>query len=688
MKITFTSVLCLLVSLTISAQETKSFDYIESSTGLSYPAWESGDTELEFADINMDGFVDILSIGDHGSPNINSGEHGIMVWFGDGTGSWAVQMTGNFGYGGIAIGDVNNDGFWDVGYGMHHDYSSTDLGDQLLEVALGDGTGTNWTPWDDGLATNGEDWGLFGTDFADVDNDGDLDIGTNSFGSGSGLHVYINNGDGSWTQSFGIMPGNSNNRFVFGDINRDGNADFVVTHDAGIAFFGDGEGNFSIADYNLPSYSYPMFGPDLKDVNMDGADDLAYVNPNGGIEVWTFDRTNHQWIDIAGSLPSAGNYQQVQLCDFNSDGTLDLAAFGNAYLSIWKGALMDSPETISWTQVFNTITSDNGDCAAFRAGGDVDRNGFPDMVLVEKEGSWPNDQNHMKCFKETTTLFGHSIKAVYPHGKEVFIQRSSQFIDWISAVAPGSTAGVTIEYSLKGPFGPFISLCQEFSNGGRYQWTVPQTISSNNCFIRYKLPDGNDTLMAITPQAFTILGEEGLEADFFADSTLVYPNSEIQFADQSLGMLSSWQWDFDNDGTIDATNRNPVHAYTSPGTYTVKLSVSDGNNTQSEIKTDYITVLSPASAEDRSVEDHILTVYPNPAREHVLISSFFLKNYDKLLIDIIDSKGMVIDVLNAEYTAPGNFRIKYDVSSLPAGHYFVRINYDGNVVTRKLVIID
>jgi len=162
---------------------------------MNYPSWESGKTELEFADINMDGFVDILSIGDHGCPLINAQEHGIMVWFGDGTGSWSVQMVGDFGYGGIAIGDVNNDGHWDVGYGMHHDYSSTDLGDQLLEVALGDGTGTNWTAWDDGLATNGEDWGLFGTDFADVDNDGDLDIGTNSFGSGSGLHVYINQGD-------------------------------------------------------------------------------------------------------------------------------------------------------------------------------------------------------------------------------------------------------------------------------------------------------------------------------------------------------------------------------------------------------------------------------------------------------------------------------------------------------------
>ena len=163
--------------------------YVESSSGLGNPALDGGRTEIELADINNDGNPDILSIGDHGSPYVNTQEHGVMVWFGDGNGNWAVSQNGDFGYGGIAVGDVNNDGFLDVGYAMHHDYSSTDFGNQLIEVALGDGTGLNWTPWDDGLASNGESWGMFGTDFADIDNDGDLDIGSNSFGASSGIHI-------------------------------------------------------------------------------------------------------------------------------------------------------------------------------------------------------------------------------------------------------------------------------------------------------------------------------------------------------------------------------------------------------------------------------------------------------------------------------------------------------------------
>jgi hypothetical protein len=229
--------------------------YVDSSLGLQTPVMEGGRTELEFGDVNGDRHPDIVCIGDHGSPYINSGQHGVMVWFGDGAGQWSVFQYGDFGYGGVALGDVNNDGLMDVGYGMHHDYASGDFGDQLLEVALGDGTGMSWTPWDDGLATNGETWGMFGTDFADVDNDGDLDVGSISFGCCAGIHVYLNNGDGTWIQSFGFVGGNSDMVFVFGDVNGDGLADIAASHGDGTVYVGDGQGGFNLADDNLPGAS-------------------------------------------------------------------------------------------------------------------------------------------------------------------------------------------------------------------------------------------------------------------------------------------------------------------------------------------------------------------------------------------------------------------------------------------------
>lgn len=650
------------------SQHNKGFQFIESSSGMEYPTWESGMTELEFADINRDGFVDILSIGDHGCPNIGAQEHGIMVWYGDGTGTWSVQMTGNFGYGGIAIGDVDNDGNWDVGYGMHHNYSTNDLGDQLIEVALGDGTGTDWIPWDDGLATNGESWGMFGTDFADADNDGDLDLGSNSFGSGSGVHVYLNQGDGSWFQGFGIISGNSNDRFVFGDINNDGNTDFVVTNDAGIAFFGDGTGNFTNADFNLPNYSYPMSGPDLADVNDDGAQDLAYINPTGGIMVWTFDTGTSQWIDISGTLPSAGNYQEAQFGDFNSDSVPDLAAFGNAQLTVWS-ATLTKDRAVLWTQEFTTTTSNNGDCNAFRVGGDVDRNGFPDITLVEKVGSWPNDRNHLKCFKEATLFSKASIMAVFPNGREVFRQGSVQFIDWISAVPATSSAQVRIEYSLQGKTGPWTSITAGTENSGRFQWTVPQTISSNNCFIRYTLIEGTDTLAACTPSAFTILGSNGLFADFIADPTVVHVQSPVDFSDRSLGLVTSWQWDFDNNGSIESNERNPVHSYSQPGIYSVKLTVSDGINSQSEIKDSYITVL-PAVGIETNTDNTMdpFTLFTDPGCTSLLVKYNGTESLS-MALNLFDMAGKRVQQWSFTANHGETSRLRINKGYLPSGTY-------------------
>jgi len=54
--------------------------------------------------------------------------------------------------------------------------------------------------------------------------------------------------------------------------------------------------------------------------------------------------------------------------------------------------------------------------------------------------------------------------------------------------------------------------------------------------------------------------------------------------------VTSWYWDFENDGKIDSTKRNPVHTYGQPGNYSVNLTVKNEYGNFSTVKTDYITV--------------------------------------------------------------------------------------------------
>jgi PKD repeat protein len=68
----------------------------------------------------------------------------------------------------------------------------------------------------------------------------------------------------------------------------------------------------------------------------------------------------------------------------------------------------------------------------------------------------------------------------------------------------------------------------------------------------------------------------------------------VDFSDQSTGNVTSWEWDFNNDGSIDSTVQNPLYIYQTAGTYTVALMVTGSGGSDTEIKSDYITVTTTA----------------------------------------------------------------------------------------------
>ena len=475
--------------------------YIDSTNELIPPTLDGGVTEIEMGDVNNDGLIDLVSVGDHGSPLVGTDQHGVMVWLGNGDGTWTLEMSGHFGYGGIALGDVDGDGQIDVGYGIHHNYSATDFGDQLLEVALGDGSGRTWTPWDDGLASNGETWGMSATDFADVDGDGDLDLASVGFGCCAGVHVYLNQGDGSWEQSFGFLEGNARAFLVFGDINGDGVPDFAVSHEEATVYLGDGTGNFTPADGNLPTTgSRGRAGLSLGDIDRDGADDLAFCNPSGGIEVWTMDQPD-VWRSLTGGLPTTGTCQTTQLADMDMDGRLDVTAFGSGRGEIWAGDGLDG-----WVLADTFSTPPIGDAQAFRIGGDLDHNGCPDIALIADEGAWPSLRSRFHVLYEASTPSTLTITAVDPLGRETIRAGSTVFIDWISAVPSSDPGRVDLELSTTGSAGPWQLIATDVPDNGRYQWIVPvDTPPTIDALIRFTLHVTGETVTTLTPAPFSII---------------------------------------------------------------------------------------------------------------------------------------------------------------------------------------
>jgi len=68
----------------------------------------------------------------------------------------------------------------------------------------------------------------------------------------------------------------------------------------------------------------------------------------------------------------------------------------------------------------------------------------------------------------------------------------------------------------------------------------------------------------------------------------------VSFTDLSSGSPTSWSWDF-GDGVGTSTVQNPSYIYETAGTYTVSLTATNAYGSDTETKTDYITVTEPST---------------------------------------------------------------------------------------------
>jgi len=90
-----------------------------------------------------------------------------------------------------------------------------------------------------------------------------------------------------------------------------------------------------------------------------------------------------------------------------------------------------------------------------------------------------------------------------------------------------------------------------------------------------------------------------LTANFSVSDSIFCQGTSVPFTDLTSGNPNSWVWNF-GDGN-SSTLQNPTHTYSSPGTYNVSLTVSDGATTDTETKTSFITVGSPVNTQENII---------------------------------------------------------------------------------------
>jgi hypothetical protein len=71
-RVTITRIVFGLLLLAAVPSNAAAVTLISRSTGLQSPEKEEGHTEYEVGDVNGDGHLDLISVGDHGSPYVNT----------------------------------------------------------------------------------------------------------------------------------------------------------------------------------------------------------------------------------------------------------------------------------------------------------------------------------------------------------------------------------------------------------------------------------------------------------------------------------------------------------------------------------------------------------------------------------------------------------------------------------------
>ncbi|WP_432327150.1 FG-GAP repeat domain-containing protein [Mucilaginibacter sp. P25] len=249
--------------------------------------------------------------------------------------------------GGVAIGDVNNDGLNDV-------YLTSNMGGNQLYINKGNWKFENIT---DKAGVRGTKYWSTGATMVDINGDGWLDIyvchSGNARGNEKGNELFINQHDGTFkeeAQKYGLVDNGLSTQAIFFDYDNDGDLDCFVLNNSfrpiesfdfsknlravvdelgGARLYRNDGGHFTNVTKEAGIYSSDIgfgLGVSVADINQDGYPDIyvsndfferdyLYINQkNGTFKEDIQNETGHL------SLASMGS----DIADINNDGQYDI----------------------------------------------------------------------------------------------------------------------------------------------------------------------------------------------------------------------------------------------------------------------------------------------------------------------------------------------------------------------------
>lgn len=283
---------------------------------------------VAYADIDQDGDNDLLITGNGPTTGVTA-----TLYENDGSGNFTATSQPNIVnvYAGAAeFADVDNDGDMDLLI-TGNTSSSAATANLYLNDGIGNFSIASSTPFE---TSNGGD-----IDFGDIDGDNDLDlIMTGNDASGNVFSkLYTNSGTGSFTLVTGtIFTGVNSSSTEFIDVDNDGDLDLLIcganSSDVSTTklYENNGAGIFNLVT-GTP-FDNAQFGDiAFGDTDNDGDQDILIVGQNvSNQDIANLYINNGTSFSLLSNTPFPGiSLHSASFADFNNDGKLDLLHVGN-----------------------------------------------------------------------------------------------------------------------------------------------------------------------------------------------------------------------------------------------------------------------------------------------------------------------------------------------------------------------
>ncbi len=468
--------ICLVVTVLATSSRAAAQQFIDD-TASRFPVPNPSDytNQLTIGDIDGDGDLDIVFANGGGFSTPGSAEI-QRVYINNGTGVFTDQSAARLGYSaicrGVEMGDIDGDGDLDLIFTLDFNRRPT--------LFLNDGNGffTNVTS----QRLPPISMSSSRAQFADIDNDGDLDLffvngGTSRFGCGQ-YRVFVNNGLGFFTDEtatrFPIGLVCEPMDAIFGDIDGDFDLDLRTAsrgNNNSKLYRNNGNGVYTVIAGVPPDsncYSY-----DFGDLNGNGHLDLLGVNagPNNTELLLQNDGTGN-YTNISSQLLSnpTTDDNDSKFFDYDNDGDLDIiiGTIGSASERILNnnGAGVFSPVT----NLITPVTDSTMDIMV----ADLTNNGRLDIVTGLGESGSPF-QHRIYIYLGTADTIPPRIVAIeqLPDTDDTigpYVVRAA-ILDGMTSDRNFFDKGVFLNYALGD--GDFERVPMRYSGGQIYRGVIP-----------------------------------------------------------------------------------------------------------------------------------------------------------------------------------------------------------------------